>query len=94
MCPKSVALRQITETNKQKDAKPHEQRDESSSVRRIDHSRLLGDVEVDDLLFEVFVLQELLKILPERTHTHTKQKDMRQDLFAGQTLELWVMETP
>lgn len=52
---------------------PHEQWYKFASVGSINHSGLLRDVEMDDFLFEVFVIQQPLKILPEKmqTHTHT-----------------------
>lgn len=42
---------------------PHQDGDEFGSVRRLHHALLLGDVEMDDLLFEMFVLQQLLQVL-------------------------------
>lgn len=42
---------------------PHKDRDEFGSVRRLHHALLLRDVEMDDLLFEMFVLQQLLQVL-------------------------------
>lgn len=42
---------------------PHQYRDEFGSVRRLHHALLLRNVEMDDLLFEMFVIQQLLQDL-------------------------------
>lgn len=51
---------------------PHQDGDEPGPVRRLHHALLLTDVEMDDFLFEMSVLQQLLQVLPKTGQTHIK----------------------
>lgn len=57
---------------------PHQDGDEPGPVRRLHHALLLADVEMDDLLFEMSVLQQLLQVLPKIGQTQIKNVKARR----------------
>lgn len=54
---------------------PHQDWDEFRSVWRLHYTLLLRDVEMDDLLFEMFVLQQLPQVLSNETKQNKRAAD-------------------
>lgn len=52
---------------------PHQDWDEFGSVCRLHHTRLFWDVEMDDLFFKMFVLQQVLQVLSNKTKSRIRQ---------------------